>query len=62
MSKLLTPAQAAELLGISVDTLSTWRCKKRYDLPYVKVGRSVKYREDDVHAFIESRVRKPVKL
>lgn len=57
MQKLLTPAQTAELLGISVETLAVWRCKKRYNLPYVKVGRSVKYRETDVHQFIESRLR-----
>jgi excisionase family DNA binding protein len=57
MQKLMTPAEAAQMLGISVDTLAVWRCKKRYNLPYVKVGRSVKYRETDLLKFIESRVK-----
>lgn len=57
MQKLLTPTETAHLLGVSVDTLAVWRCKKRYNLPYVKVGRSVKYREADVQKFIESRVQ-----
>lgn len=57
MEKLLTPAQTAELLGIKEQTLTVWRCTKRYPLAYVKVGRSVKYRESDVREFIESRLQ-----
>jgi len=57
MQRLLTPVEAAKLLGVSPDTLAVWRCKKRYDLAYVKVGRSVKYREADVEKFIESRLQ-----
>lgn len=53
--KLLTPKQAGELLGISVKTLAIWRCNKRYDLRYVKVGRYVRYRYPDLLNFIESR-------
>ena len=41
--ELLTPAQMARLLGVSVGTLAVWRCTKRYPLPYIKVGRSVRY-------------------
>jgi excisionase family DNA binding protein len=57
MQKLLSPAETAKLLGVSVETLAVWRCKKRYNLAYVKVGRSVKYREADVQKFIESRLQ-----
>lgn len=53
--QLLTPQETAELLGISKGTLNLWRCKKRYPLPYVKVGRAVRYRLEDVLKFIESR-------
>ncbi|MCI5049235.1 MAG: helix-turn-helix domain-containing protein [Rickettsiales bacterium] len=52
MSDLLTPEETAELLGISVNTLRMWRCAKRYDLPYVKVGRLVRYREKEIQDFI----------
>ena len=57
MSKpnLLDNTQAAEFLGVSPTTLTTWRCTKRYDLPYVKIGGSVKYAESDLLRFVERR-------
>lgn len=56
VSTLLIPGQVAELLGITTETLATWRATKRYNLPYVKTGRLVRYRAQDVEAFIESRL------
>lgn len=55
VSRLLTPAQVADLLGVTPHTLAVWRCEHRYDLAYVKAGRLVRYREEDVQRFIESR-------
>ena len=55
--QLLTPDQTAALLGVQVQTLSVWRTKKRYGLPYVKCGRLVRYRASDVQLFIESRLQ-----
>lgn len=56
MPKLLTPSEAAELLGLdNYRTLAVWRCVRRYDLPFVKVGRKVMYRVDDVMSFIDRR-------
>lgn len=52
---LLTPQDVATRLGISVPTLATWRCTKRYALTYVKIGRLVRYRVSDVEAFEASR-------
>jgi predicted DNA-binding transcriptional regulator AlpA len=54
-SALIDEIQAAELLGIKRGTLSVWRCTRRYPLPYVKVGRSVKYRIEDIERFLASR-------
>jgi excisionase family DNA binding protein len=54
---LMTPEQVAECLGISVETLNVWRCTKRYNLPYVKAGRLVRYRRIDVEAFVASRLQ-----
>lgn len=54
--KLLTPGQVAEVLGVTIETLNVWRATKRYNLPYVKAGRLVRYRSSDVQAFIKSRV------
>lgn len=53
---LLTPQEVATRLGVSTTTLSTWRCTKRYPLPYVKVGRLVRYRHGDVEAFEAARL------
>jgi excisionase family DNA binding protein len=52
---LLTEDQAADLLGVRPTTLQVWRCTRRYPLPYVKVGRNVRYRASALQAFIESR-------
>ncbi|MEI7870111.1 MAG: helix-turn-helix domain-containing protein [Candidatus Methylumidiphilus sp.] len=56
-SFLLDDIQAAELLGISAGTLSVWRSVGRYSLPYVKIGRRVKYKAGDLRDFIERRTR-----
>jgi len=57
VSRLLTPDQVADLLCVTTHTLAVWRSEGRYNLPYTKTGRLVRYREADVHAFIESRMR-----
>jgi len=54
---LLTPKDVADRLGVSTTTLSTWRCTKRYPLPYVKVGRLVRYRLADVEDFKLNRLQ-----
>lgn len=56
-SNLMTPEQVADYLGVSVETLNVWRCTKRYNLPYVKAGRLVRYRLQDVEAFVASRLQ-----
>ena len=53
---LLTPAQAAEILGVTIGTLAVWRCTARYPLSFVKIGRRVKYRLTDINNFIENSV------
>lgn len=53
--ELLTPAQMARLLGVSVGTLAVWRCTKRYPLPYIKVGRSVRYSRIHGNEFLAAR-------
>lgn len=57
-SNLMTPEQVADYLGVSVETLNVWRCTKRYNLPYVKAGRLVRYRLQDVEAFVASRLQR----
>ncbi len=53
---LLTPEQTAEKLTVRTDTLAVWRCTGRYKLPFLKVGRNVRYRLSDVNAWLEARL------
>lgn len=53
---LLTPAEAAKILGVTIGTLAVWRCTARYPLSFVKIGRRVKYRLADINNFIENGV------
>jgi predicted site-specific integrase-resolvase len=53
-TNLLTPKKAAETLGVAIGTLAVWRCTARYSLPFVKIGRRVMYREQDISDFIEN--------
>lgn len=46
---------AAEVLGVKVSTLTNWRTTGRYNLPYIKVGRLVRYRVTDLAAWIANR-------
>jgi len=54
-NRLLTTNEAAQILGIKPQTLAYWRCVKRYDLPFIRVGRSCRYKRSDIDKFIESR-------
>lgn len=52
---LISRTEAAEYLGIKPQTLAVWATTKRYNLPYVKVGRLVKYSRESLDGFIASR-------
>ena len=52
---LLTPSEAADLLGVREQTLAVWRCTGRHELPFVKVGRRVKYRASDLEKWLLDR-------
>lgn len=52
---VLSAVQAAAYLGVAVNTLEVWRCTKRYNLPYIKVGARVKYRKADLDAWLAAR-------
>jgi excisionase family DNA binding protein len=54
-NELLSCQEAAKLLGMSEQTLAVWRSVKRYDLPYIKVGRLVKYLRSDLNKWVASR-------
>jgi excisionase family DNA binding protein len=55
LQSILPPPDAAEYLGVTENTLSVWRCVKRHAIPYIKVGRLVKYRQSDLDTWLASR-------
>ena len=55
LNGLLDQNQAALLLQVSPGTLSVWRSTGRYSIPFVKIGRNVRYYSSDLVAWIESR-------
>jgi len=54
---LLTNEEAAAYLGLKPGTLDVWRSTKRYSLPYIKVGRLVRYRKSDLDRFLVEQTR-----
>ena len=56
MNKLISRKEAAAYLGISPGTLSNWNSSGSRKITYIKIGRRVKYRTDDLDAFIEAGV------
>jgi predicted DNA-binding transcriptional regulator AlpA len=55
--ELVDEKEAAKLLDNSPGTLSVWRSTGRYNLPFIKIGRNVRYRRADLIAWLEKRTR-----
>lgn len=53
--ELLDSDQAANYIGVTPGTLEVWRCTKRYHIPFIKVGRLVRYRKSELDNFLEQR-------
>jgi excisionase family DNA binding protein len=54
-SRLLTPEEVAEQLGVSTETLAQWRSQQR-GIPYVKISRyCIRYRALDLELWLEER-------
>lgn len=57
VTPLLTTAQAARYLGKGESTLEQARVSGENCPPYIKDGRSVRYRLSDLEAYVAARVR-----
>lgn len=55
-STLLDTDQAASILGFAPKTLAKDRCTREIGIPFVKLGRSCRYRLSDLEKFIADRV------
>jgi len=55
---LATPVEVADYLGVPERTLSMWRYRNER-LAWMKVGRHVRYRWEDIEAYLEEQSRQP---
>jgi hypothetical protein len=53
---LLDEQRAAAVLTVSPGTLRVWRSTGRYNLPFLRIGRNVRYRRADLIAWLDTRV------
>ena len=53
---LLTEKQFSELVQIPVATLQHWRSTKRVEIPVIRIGRSIRYRLEDVKAILSGEL------
>ena len=56
-AEILDTNGAAEYLGFQPQTLAIWRTTGRYGLPFLKLGRLVRYRKSDLDKWLASRRR-----
>jgi excisionase family DNA binding protein len=54
-TKLMSQVEAANYLNTSVGVLNTWRCTGKQKIPHIKWGRKIRYRKEDLDAWIESQ-------
>ena len=54
--RLLTTEQAAHRLQLATKTLEKDRCTRCIGVPFVKLGKTVRYRDSDLDAFIASKL------
>ena len=52
IAELFTAEEVAAITGLSIETLAQWRSQKRC-IPYLKVGRAVRYDPVDVQTYLE---------
>jgi Helix-turn-helix domain len=61
VEKLLTEAEAAEILGVQPRTLKAWRYGERREASYgphpIRVGNRIRYEPDELRRWIEAQRR-----
>lgn len=55
--RLMTPAEVAEVCGLSEHTLATWRCRRVEGPAYLRVGGRIMYDPADLWGWLSTRRR-----
>jgi hypothetical protein len=53
---MMTEQEAARFVGVTVHALRAWRWRKEPGPPYLKLGSCVRYRQQDLEKYLESRL------
>ena len=56
---LLTVDQAARALGVAKASLNVWRSTGKHGIPFVRVGKLIRYRAGDLRAHCQKGVETP---
>ena len=51
--RLLTAREVADRLGLTTETVLVW--VRRGELPAIRLGRAIRFREDELDAWLEQR-------
>ena len=62
LQKLLTPKEVAEWLDVSVDWVHNHATRKAPRLPVVRIGKLLRFRNEDVEEFIRGQSRRNGKV
>lgn len=54
----LNQKEVSAILGVKVITLNHWRCIKRYNIPYIKIGRVILYPEQEFKVWLNQYMNK----
>ena len=57
---LITPEEAASYLGVSHRTLAKWRCIGSTTIPFIRVGKCVRYSVSDLDDWITKHTQNKV--
>lgn len=57
MENLITDREAAQLLGVSVQTLRRDRCvgSRGFGIPFIKIGSAIRYRPSQLQTWMDSQ-------
>ncbi len=53
-NQLLTSSQVSKMLNVHMETLRIWRLIQKDKLPYIRIGRLIRYKKSDVEALIQN--------
>ena len=59
-SALMDQPAAAAYLGTTVGTLNTWRHYGKQKIPFMRWGNRIRYRKEDLDAFIAKNIENPI--